>query len=154
VKMIIALSKHLKNMHTFDWDGLELPRDQLWDELRTKSVLRLVVVFLEIYVFFSSSSCPQLKAIFTNVGTRPLDPGSALFSFTNLASFSLIVRHGLGGSGKSQHVSLFPCLIIYITRSFPGPRRNPTKILGHGSQQLSRPSRTSHLQFFIFGSSV
>jgi hypothetical protein len=36
VKMIIDLSKYLKNMHTFDWDGLELPQDQLWDELRIK----------------------------------------------------------------------------------------------------------------------
>lgn len=36
VKMIIALSKNLKGMHTFDWDGLELPQDQLWDELRIK----------------------------------------------------------------------------------------------------------------------
>ena len=47
-------------------------------------------------------SCLQLKGIFTNVGTRPLDPESALFSFTNLTNFSLIVRHGLGGSGKTQ----------------------------------------------------
>ena len=29
VKMIIDLSKHLTNMHTFDWDGLELPKDEL-----------------------------------------------------------------------------------------------------------------------------
>ena len=36
VKMIISLSKHLKNMHTFDWDGLESPQDQLWDDLRVK----------------------------------------------------------------------------------------------------------------------
>ena len=49
-------------------------------------------------MFFNS--CPQLKGIFTNVGTRPLDPQSALFSFSNLTSFSLIVRHGLAGSGK------------------------------------------------------
>ena len=36
VKMIIDLSKHLTNMHTFDWDGLESPQDQLWDKLRIK----------------------------------------------------------------------------------------------------------------------
>ena len=36
VKMIIDLSKELKSMHTFDWDGLELPKDELWDELRLK----------------------------------------------------------------------------------------------------------------------
>jgi len=34
--MIIDLSKELKSMHTFDWDGLELPKDELWDELRLK----------------------------------------------------------------------------------------------------------------------
>ena len=36
VKMIIDLSKHLTNMHTFDWDGLELPKDELWEVLRVK----------------------------------------------------------------------------------------------------------------------
>ncbi|KAF8805053.1 hypothetical protein BYT27DRAFT_7258635 [Phlegmacium glaucopus] len=84
VKMIIDLSKDLKSMHTFDWDGLELPNDEFWDELRL--------------------NCLQLKGIFTNVGTRPLNSRSTLFSFSNLSSFSLIVRHGLGGS------ELFPVL--------------------------------------------
>lgn len=42
VKMIIDLSKYLKNMHTFDWDGLESPQDQLWNELRIKQVSRLI----------------------------------------------------------------------------------------------------------------
>lgn len=36
MKMLIAISNHLKNMHTFDWDGLELPDDRLWDKLRVK----------------------------------------------------------------------------------------------------------------------
>ncbi|PPQ85300.1 hypothetical protein CVT24_006411, partial [Panaeolus cyanescens] len=84
VAKIQSISVHLTNMHTFDWDGLELPRDSLWD------VLRL--------------NCPNLKSVFSNVGTRALDADSALFSFSNLTSFSLIVRHGLGGS------DLFPLL--------------------------------------------
>lgn len=37
--------------------------------------------------------------MFTNVGTQLLDPNSTLFDFSDLTSFSLIVRHGLGGSG-------------------------------------------------------
>ncbi|KAF8148050.1 hypothetical protein B0H34DRAFT_738094 [Crassisporium funariophilum] len=84
VQMIGEISKDLTTMHTFDWDGLELPSDELWETLRI--------------------NCPGLKSIFTNVGTRPLDPESSLFSFSNLTSFSLIVRHGLGGS------ELFPTL--------------------------------------------
>jgi hypothetical protein len=36
VKKIISLSKYLTNMHTFDWDGLESPHDQLWVDLRNK----------------------------------------------------------------------------------------------------------------------
>ncbi|KIM38487.1 hypothetical protein M413DRAFT_447723 [Hebeloma cylindrosporum] len=78
VRQIHAISKHLTSMHTFDWDGLELPHDTLWETLRL--------------------NCPELKNVFSNVGTRPLDPHSALFGFSNLTSFSLIVRHGLGGS--------------------------------------------------------
>ncbi|KAF8964515.1 hypothetical protein BDZ97DRAFT_1660197 [Flammula alnicola] len=84
VEMIEKISKDLTVMHTFDWDGLELPKDSLWETLR--------------------SNCPDLKSVFSNVGTRPLDPESTLFNFSNLTSFSLIVRHGLGGS------ELFPSL--------------------------------------------
>ncbi|KDR79531.1 hypothetical protein GALMADRAFT_63638 [Galerina marginata CBS 339.88] len=84
VSMIEDISKDLITMHTFDWDGLELPIDSLWETLR--------------------SNCPELRSVFSNVGTRPLDPASTLFDFSNLTSFSLIVRHGLGGS------ELFPTL--------------------------------------------
>lgn len=78
------LAESFENMHTFDWDGLELPDDRLWETLRLR--------------------CPKLKSVFTNVGTRPLDSNSRLFDFKDLTSFSLIVRHGLGGS------ELFPTL--------------------------------------------
>ena len=36
VQQIETISKHLVNMHTFDWDGLELPNDSLWETLRSK----------------------------------------------------------------------------------------------------------------------
>ncbi|KAG9220200.1 hypothetical protein CCMSSC00406_0007105 [Pleurotus cornucopiae] len=81
-KAIIDLAPHLKYLHTFDWDGLEMPEDELWTVLRT--------------------SCPDLKTVYSNVGCRPLNAESTLFSFHNLTSFSLIVRHGLGG------LDLFP----------------------------------------------
>ncbi|KAF8975712.1 hypothetical protein BDQ17DRAFT_1339883 [Cyathus striatus] len=42
--------------------------------------------------------CPKLKSVFTNIGMKPLDPHSELFNFTDLTSFSLVVRHGLGGN--------------------------------------------------------
>ena len=72
-----------------------------------------------VYLMFFFTSCPQLKGIFTNVGTRPLDPHSALFSFSNLTSFSLIARHGLGDPGKRfNNISFFPNLIILYPALF------------------------------------
>ncbi|KAH9476327.1 hypothetical protein JR316_0011902 [Psilocybe cubensis] len=88
VSMIEDISMDLISLHTFDWDGLELPDDSLWHTLR--------------------SNCPELKSVFSNVGTRPLDPSSTLFDFSNLTSFSLIVRHGLGGSDLFPELEALP----------------------------------------------
>ena len=38
VETIDKLSTNLTAMHTFDWDGLELPVDSLWETLQTKFV--------------------------------------------------------------------------------------------------------------------
>ncbi|KAF8872955.1 hypothetical protein BD779DRAFT_1679476 [Infundibulicybe gibba] len=84
VARVEKLAPSLVSLHTFDWDGLEMPADHLWETLR--------------------KSCPKLRTVFSNVGSRPLNPESSLFNFTGLTSFSLIVRHGLGGS------ELFPSL--------------------------------------------
>ncbi|EAU86530.2 hypothetical protein CC1G_10252 [Coprinopsis cinerea okayama7 len=78
VDRLIDLADDLKGLVTFDWDGLEVPDDRLWDTLRLK--------------------CPLLKSVFTNIGQNPLNPETSLFSFTDLTSFSVIVRHGLPGS--------------------------------------------------------
>jgi hypothetical protein len=40
-EMLESISKDLIMMHTFDWDGLELPRDSLWTTLRLKYVTRI-----------------------------------------------------------------------------------------------------------------
>ncbi|TFK71967.1 hypothetical protein BDN72DRAFT_876816 [Pluteus cervinus] len=82
--MLIAESGSLSMLHTFDWDGLEMPKDELWSTLQR--------------------CCPQLRTVFSNVGYKPLDPDSKLFDYKALTSFSLIVRHGLGGA------DLFPTL--------------------------------------------
>ena len=37
-EMIESISKDFKMMHTFDWDGPELPKDSLWTTLRFKCV--------------------------------------------------------------------------------------------------------------------
>jgi len=42
--------------------------------------------------------CPTLRSVSTNIGTQSLDANSSLFKFSNLTSFSIIVRHGLPGS--------------------------------------------------------
>ncbi|KAJ7436002.1 hypothetical protein B0H11DRAFT_2207375 [Mycena galericulata] len=74
-EMIRAIAPRLTRLRIFDWDGLEMPRDELWFTLR--------------------KSCPELKELYSNVGYEPLDPESELFKFSDLASFSLSVRHGL-----------------------------------------------------------
>ncbi|KAF8637032.1 hypothetical protein AX16_010887 [Volvariella volvacea WC 439] len=84
VTQIEGIAPTLKGLHTFDWDGLEMPADRLWQTLQR--------------------CCPQLKTVFSNVGCKPLNPDSHLFSFKGLTSFSLIVRHGLAGT------DLFPPL--------------------------------------------
>ncbi|KAJ8520813.1 hypothetical protein ONZ45_g2426 [Pleurotus djamor] len=78
VDSIIRIAPQLKYLHTFDWDGLEMPRDRLWTALQ--------------------AHCPELKTVYSNVGSRALDTHSTLFDFADLTSFSLIVRHGLGGN--------------------------------------------------------
>ncbi|KAF7340585.1 F-box domain-containing protein [Mycena sanguinolenta] len=70
-KMITALAKSLTNLRAFDWDGLEMPPNRLWRTLR--------------------NSCPELKRIYSNVGTRPLDPESELFKFRDLTNFSMSI---------------------------------------------------------------
>jgi hypothetical protein len=84
-----------------------------------------MVFFYSFNVSFVS--CPQLKGIFTNVGTRPLDPHSALFSFSNLTSFSLIARHGLGDPGKHLIISFQILFIPTFSEFFPALEEMPPK---------------------------
>lgn len=126
VETIEQLSTNLTAMHTFDWDGLELPNDSLWVTLRSKCVFHLSAPPRPL----TPSSCPELKSVFSNVGTRPLDPESSLFDFTDLTSFSLIVRHGLGGSGVwlsrwQLHRN------TDFSRAFPCAGTHTPAVLGH-----------------------
>ncbi|KAJ3996911.1 hypothetical protein F5050DRAFT_1807294 [Lentinula boryana] len=88
VYMLLEIAKNMPLLHTFDWDGLEMPVDRLWITLR--------------------HSCPLLKTLYTNIGYQPLNPSSSLytigqlFDFTDLTSFSLTVRHSL------EETDLFP----------------------------------------------
>jgi hypothetical protein len=36
-----VIAKTLTHLRTFDWDGLEMPRDELWLTLRNSCVIRL-----------------------------------------------------------------------------------------------------------------
>ncbi|KAJ4482092.1 hypothetical protein J3R30DRAFT_3456392 [Lentinula aciculospora] len=82
VDMLLKIAENMPLLHTFDWDGLEMPKDRLWIALRDK--------------------CPLLKTVYTNIGYQPLNPSSSLFDFTDLTSFSLTVRHSL------EETDLFP----------------------------------------------
>lgn len=44
--MIEAISKDLIILHTFDWDGLELPKDSLWSALRIQYVLQSCSIYV------------------------------------------------------------------------------------------------------------
>ncbi|KAF7327432.1 F-box domain-containing protein [Mycena kentingensis (nom. inval.)] len=70
----LATAGHLRELHTFVWDGKESPPDSLWLELRR--------------------NCPLLRSIGTSVGqkTQELDPKSNLFAFRNLTGFSLVTQ--------------------------------------------------------------
>ncbi|PFH49847.1 hypothetical protein AMATHDRAFT_95590, partial [Amanita thiersii Skay4041] len=85
---IAKIAPSLTSIHTFDWDGLEIPSDHLWDTLR--------------------QSCPELRNISTNIGTRLVSPWSKLFQFSDLTTFSLIVRHNVDGSELFQPLQDLP----------------------------------------------
>ncbi|KAF8635094.1 hypothetical protein AX15_000534 [Amanita polypyramis BW_CC] len=53
--MIARIAPSLVLLNWFDWDGLEMPGDRLWEALR--------------------KSCPQLRNISTNLGTRLVHSG-------------------------------------------------------------------------------
>jgi len=153
VDMIKEIADGLTSMHTFDWDGLELPKDCLWDTLRLLYVTNVVVIdWNNNNTITTSPSCPQLKSVFSNVGHWPLNPNSSLFKFRGLTSFSLIIRHGLGGSGTllvSQAIIHYR-LPITPHRIISGSRRSPSPVLGHAPEPLSRPPRTRDLQLLLF----
>ncbi|KAJ6563817.1 hypothetical protein B0H19DRAFT_1219689 [Mycena capillaripes] len=99
-KKIAAIAKKLTYLRAFDWDGLEMPRDELWLTLR--------------------NSCPELKELFSNVGFQSLDPESEFFKFSDLAHFSLSVRHGLGDTDIfPSHEDLPPQLWDMILNRCP-----------------------------------
>ncbi|KAJ6622768.1 hypothetical protein B0H10DRAFT_2012805 [Mycena sp. CBHHK59/15] len=54
--LLSRISVHLTSLHTFIWDGLEMPEDQLWLKLR--------------------KSCPYLVNIGTTVGEEPVEHAS------------------------------------------------------------------------------
>ncbi|KAJ7204105.1 hypothetical protein GGX14DRAFT_544192 [Mycena pura] len=80
--MLCSIAPSLTNLRTFDWDGSEMAPNALWLTLR--------------------QSCPELKELYSNVGSDAIDAESELFKFSDLALFSLSVRHGV------PETSLFP----------------------------------------------
>lgn len=70
--LIIRMSSRLQALHTFAWDGMEMPVDDLWYSFR--------------------KFCPFLKSISTSVGSEPLRNDSHLYDFSNLIRFSINVK--------------------------------------------------------------
>lgn len=71
---IAEIAPNLSSLTTFDWDGLEVPMDDLWGKLRISYVIRSPEP--PAHSPNIHDSCPDLRSIFCNVGTLPLDPES------------------------------------------------------------------------------
>lgn len=87
-----------------------------------------------------------------------MDPQTSLFSFSNLTSFSLIVRHGLAGSGKSPRYR--PRTLFFLplfTELFPALEEIPPRfwdmLLNHcpDLHELAICSFSSSSRVFNFG---
>lgn len=78
VHTIMSIAPSLTSLHTFDWDGLEVPKDCLWGTLRNSYVSALMEINSIDSIF--NYSCPKLRNIFSNVGSQPLDPYSQVRS--------------------------------------------------------------------------
>jgi hypothetical protein len=75
---IEEMAENLILLDTFDWDGLEVPKDSLWGALRKSCV---IVIHHRDNFPDIRLSCPELRSIFCNVGDRPIDPYSEVLWF-------------------------------------------------------------------------
>ncbi|KAJ7481777.1 hypothetical protein FB451DRAFT_1237132 [Mycena latifolia] len=71
-ELVSRLAPSLTSLHTFVWDGLEGPEDEVWLKLR--------------------KSCPHLVNIGTTVGDELVENTSHLFAFRDLRKFSFVVK--------------------------------------------------------------
>ncbi|ESK95407.1 hypothetical protein Moror_3845 [Moniliophthora roreri MCA 2997] len=74
--LAMALELVIPNLHElrrFMWDGVEMLGNNSWRALRL--------------------SCPFLKNIGSNIGSRDIDPSSELFEFSDLTAFSLTTEN-------------------------------------------------------------
>lgn len=94
---IEEMAGSLTMVDTFDWDGLEVPKDSLWSTLRN-SYARLLLSMTVITFTDITLSCPRLRSIFCNVGIRPIDPCSQVASFHSIVCHLLTLTLGLGYS--------------------------------------------------------
>lgn len=83
--LVASLATHLSSLHTFIWDGKEVPsNDILWRNLRI--------------------SCPQLHTIGVTFGSHCPKPTSQLYNFTDLKGFHL----ALGGEFFYNYYAVDP----------------------------------------------
>ncbi|KDR77173.1 hypothetical protein GALMADRAFT_225310 [Galerina marginata CBS 339.88] len=70
--LIARIAGRLGALEAFEWDGMEMPNDELWSALKT--------------------SCPHLKRIGTSIGENALNASSPLWDFNDLRQVSLKVK--------------------------------------------------------------
>jgi hypothetical protein len=81
---IEQIAENLTMLDTFDWDGLEVPRDSLWGTLR--NAYAGTIIHYQSFLNDADLSCPELRSIFCNVGDRPIDPNSQVLFFLLILS--------------------------------------------------------------------
>ncbi|KAJ7068974.1 hypothetical protein B0H15DRAFT_958014 [Mycena belliarum] len=71
-ELLLRIAPYLTSLHSFSWDGLEMPDDSLWRKLQ--------------------KSCPHLVNVGTTIGEAPVENLSPLFDFRDLRKFSFVVK--------------------------------------------------------------
>jgi len=87
--LVSRMAVHLTSLHTFVWDGLEMPEDQLWLRLR-KSCPHLVNIGTTVgeESVENTSHVSRIVRITPHILTRTLK----LFDFRDLRKFSFVVK--------------------------------------------------------------
>ncbi len=149
VETIEHISTSLTAMHTFDWDGLELPNDSLWVTLRSKCVSHPSAPPRPL----TPSSCPELRAYSPmSARDRSIQIARCSISQTSPVSRSSCAMASADQVCGCAHRNCTG--ILTANRTFPGAGAHTPPVLGHAHQPMPRPARTCHMQLLFVSACV